>query len=175
MTVIVDKLQGNLAFSNELARRFAEKGIISNALNPGRTCDWFAALREPFLILVRPRLSTGNLKTDMQRHATAWQRFIRASLYLHSPDFGTLRFDGRTRRLSDGHLLFRLKSFVLYPVAPLGALTPLYVGTSPETGHTNGGWFVPWARQWKHSAETQDLVLEAELWDWIEEQRKEHC
>jgi len=66
-----------------------------------------------------------------------------------------------------------IEHIFLYPTH-LGALTPLYVGTSPETVDVNGGWFVAWARPWPHEIETHNPETEQQLWDWIEEQRKGH-
>jgi len=109
---------GNVAFSNELARRYGDQGVISNALNPG------------------------NIKTDLQRHLSVSRKAF---------------FD----------------AFILYPVS-LGALTQLYVGTSPKTSGINGGWFIPWARDSTHSEKTRNPALEDDLWNWIEEQRKGH-
>jgi retinol dehydrogenase-12 len=65
------------------------------------------------------------------------------------------------------------QGLILYE-ASYGALTQLYVGTSPETVNDNGNWFVPWARRGKIGAEAKDPKLGAELWAWIEEQRKSH-
>ena len=56
--------------------------------------------------------------------------------------------------------------------SPLGALTQLYVGTSPETVNDNGGSFIPWAQRYHHSPETRNPEVELQLWDWIQEQRK---
>ena len=55
---------------------------------------------------------------------------------------------------------------------PNGAITPLYVGTAPEASNISGKWFVPWGKQ-------IDFVgpkiegLDANLWQWIEEQLDE--
>lgn len=56
----------------------------------------------------------------------------------------------------------------------MGALTQLYAATSPEVADVNGGWFIPWARQYQHSGKTKNEEMEAKLWDWIEEQRRGH-
>ncbi|KAJ7147050.1 hypothetical protein C8R43DRAFT_538612 [Mycena crocata] len=48
---------GNVAFSNELSRRYADQGIVSVALNPG------------------------NLKTELQRHIPGFQRKLNSILY----------------------------------------------------------------------------------------------
>ncbi|KAG9018794.1 hypothetical protein FRB90_009445 [Tulasnella sp. 427] len=109
---------GNIAFSNELARRYSEEGIISNAVNPG------------------------NLDTELQRH--------------HGPI-----------------VQFLIKLIFTHP-AHLGAHTQLWVATSPDVADVNGGWFIPWARQYAHSEETRNPEVEAKLWDWVEEQRKGH-
>lgn len=59
-----------------------------------------------------------------------------------------------------------------YP-APLGALTQLYAGTSPETGDANGEYFIPWARRGKATALTGDPETGKKLWEWCEEQVKD--
>lgn len=56
----------------------------------------------------------------------------------------------------------------------MGALTQLWVGTSPETAEMNGGWFIPWARVGKISGPAVDPAKGLELWNWVEEQRKTH-
>ena len=43
------RIQGNVLFSNELARRYGDQGIVSTSLNPG------------------------NLKSDIQRHMSTWE------------------------------------------------------------------------------------------------------
>lgn len=109
---------GVIAFSNELARRYADKGIVSNAVNPG------------------------NLDTELQRHHTPFIQFLIDLIFSHP--------------------------------AHLGAHTQLWVATNPEVAGINGGWFIPWARQYVHSKETRNPEVEAKLWDWVEEQRQGH-
>ncbi|KIO26998.1 hypothetical protein M407DRAFT_73763 [Tulasnella calospora MUT 4182] len=109
---------GVIAFSNELAKRYKDKGIASNAVNPG------------------------NLATELQRHSSTAGAFITNTVFSHP--------------------------------APMGALTQLYAATSPEVADVNGGWFIPWARQYQHSAKTKNEEMEGKLWDWIEEQRRGH-
>ncbi|KAG8987306.1 hypothetical protein FRB94_001991 [Tulasnella sp. JGI-2019a] len=117
MTLYCQSKFANVVFSNELARRYASQGIISNSLNPG------------------------HLKTDLQRHMSSVQRTVLGAL--------------------------------LYP-APMGALTQLYVGTSPETANNSGDFFVPWARLGKLTGPSADPEMGRRLWDWIEEQRRNH-
>jgi len=62
---------------------------------------------------------------------------------------------------------------ILYP-GQKGALTPLYVGTSPEVVNVNGGYFIPWARRGIMANATKDPRAGDRLWNWIEEQRKEY-
>lgn len=62
---------------------------------------------------------------------------------------------------------------MLKPVE-FGRLTQLYVGTSPEAAQYNGQWFIPYARLGKAVKESGDPALGEKLWDWIEEQRKNH-
>ncbi|KAL0961452.1 hypothetical protein HGRIS_006397 [Hohenbuehelia grisea] len=56
---------GNVVFSNELARRYSDQGIISVSLNPG------------------------NLKTDLQRHRTSLERTL-MNWMLHPAPYGAL-------------------------------------------------------------------------------------
>ncbi|KAG8986036.1 hypothetical protein FRB90_004250 [Tulasnella sp. 427] len=100
---------GNIAFSNELARRYSDRG---------------------------------NLETELQRHHGPIAQFLIKLIFLHP--------------------------------AYLGAHTQLWVATSPDVADVNGGWFIPWARQYAHSKETRNPEVEVKLWDWVEEQRKGH-
>jgi len=61
----------------------------------------------------------------------------------------------------------------LFSPAPMGALTPLYAGVSPETDEANGKYFIPWAREGKASAATDDKELGDRLWRWLEAECKE--
>lgn len=65
-----------------------------------------------------------------------------------------------------------LRTFMLYP-APMGALTSLYCGTSPEGNQWNGRFFAPWARADKAHSATDDAKAGQELWSWLEEQVKD--
>ena len=58
-------------------------------------------------------------------------------------------------------------SIFLYPT-PMGTITPLYGGTSPEVENLNGEYLVPWARV--GTPRSNDPVLGRELWTWLEEQ-----
>jgi len=57
---------GTCAFSNELAKRYAEHGISSNAVNPGNT------------------------KSELQRYMTPLQHWIVDHLFLYPTEFGAL-------------------------------------------------------------------------------------
>ncbi|KAL1759012.1 hypothetical protein FB107DRAFT_206059 [Schizophyllum commune] len=58
---------------------------------------------------------------------------------------------------------------VLYP-PPMGALTQLYAGTSPEAESLGGKYLLPWARLGKAQAGARDEQLAREVWAWCEEQ-----
>ena len=60
-----------------------------------------------------------------------------------------------------------LIKLILYPT-PMGAITPLYGGTSPEVGNLNGEYLVPWAQV--GIPRSNDLILGKELWMWLEGQ-----
>ncbi|KIL63445.1 hypothetical protein M378DRAFT_164518 [Amanita muscaria Koide BX008] len=55
----------------------------------------------------------------------------------------------------------------------MGALTPLYAATSPETENLGGKYFVPWARLGEPLKATQDPKLGQDFWEWCEEQVKD--
>ncbi|TBU57725.1 NAD(P)-binding protein [Dichomitus squalens] len=61
---------------------------------------------------------------------------------------------------------------VYYPPA-MGALTPLYAGTTPEGLKLNGKYLIPWAREAEvYNKEAYDEDLARRLWEWLEEQVK---
>ncbi|KAF8662080.1 hypothetical protein AX16_001190 [Volvariella volvacea WC 439] len=59
--------------------------------------------------------------------------------------------------------------FFLHP-PPMGALTQLYGGTSPEGANLNGKYLIPWARVYPALPPTQDPETGKQLWNWLEEQ-----
>ena len=63
-----------------------------------------------------------------------------------------------------------LSTFFLFPT-PMGAITQLYAGTSPNlTKADNGKYFIPWAREAKPKKGMQDVVLAEKLWDYLEKE-----
>jgi len=65
---------------------------------------------------------------------------------------------------ASSRLLF---SLIFYPT-PMGTITPLYGGTSPEAENLNGEYLTQWARV--GTPRSNDPVLGRELWTWLEEQ-----
>ena len=63
-------------------------------------------------------------------------------------------------------------AIVLYPT-PMGAITQLWAGTSPETLSMNGKYLIPWAREGNARKETRDISLGEKLWTWLGEQVKD--
>ncbi|KAJ3510901.1 hypothetical protein NLJ89_g4415 [Agrocybe chaxingu] len=57
----------------------------------------------------------------------------------------------------------------LHPL-PMGALTQLYAGTTPQGAELGGKFLIPWARVGKLPKGTNDPKLAGELWKWMEEQ-----
>lgn len=66
-----DAEQGNVVFTTELARRYGSEGVVSICVNPG------------------------NLKSDLQRHQSAFQHWVTVRVYAHvfttNPTILTLR------------------------------------------------------------------------------------
>eukprot|EP01117_Protostelium_nocturnum_P005977 TRINITY_DN2149_c0_g1_i1.p1 TRINITY_DN2149_c0_g1~~TRINITY_DN2149_c0_g1_i1.p1 ORF type:complete len:329 (+),score=100.45 TRINITY_DN2149_c0_g1_i1:236-1222(+) len=56
--------------------------------------------------------------------------------------------------------------------APLGAITQLYAGTSPEVveKHLNGAYLVPFAREFEPTSYATDPELASKLWEFLEKQ-----
>ena len=73
-----------------------------------------------------------------------------------------------------GKIEAALTEWMLFP-APMGALTQLYIGTSPDTLSHNGRWFIPWAREGEFQGAKSAGELGPELWAWVEEQAKEYA
>lgn len=61
---------------------------------------------------------------------------------------------------------------VLHPT-PMGAITQLWAGTSPEAVNLNGKYLVPWAREGPVRKETKDVALGEKLWTWLNDQVKD--
>ncbi|KZV62249.1 NAD-P-binding protein [Peniophora sp. CONT] len=57
---------------------------------------------------------------------------------------------------------------MLYP-SPMGALTQLWAGVSPEGANLNGQFVVPWARVGSAPVKAQDPALGGKLWLWADE------
>lgn len=56
----------------------------------------------------------------------------------------------------------------MHPVG-MGAVTQLYVGTSPSiTKKDSGKYFIPWAREASPNNGVQDIELAEKLWDYLE-------
>ncbi|KAJ3554361.1 hypothetical protein NM688_g3147 [Phlebia brevispora] len=108
---------GNAVVAREIARRYADKGILSFSCNPG------------------------NLKTDLQRYVSSFELAI--------------------------------LNRILYP-ASYGALTQLWAGTMPDVVDHNGDFLIPWARFGRCREEVYDPKVGEELWNYLQEQVKEH-
>ncbi|EIW52753.1 NAD-P-binding protein [Trametes versicolor FP-101664 SS1] len=112
MTLYSQSKFGNIVFSNELHRRYADQGIVSVSLHPG------------------------TLDTELARHGSKLTQCL-------------------------------FKPF-LYP-APMGALTQLYAGTTPQGAQLGGQYLIPWARVGRAKKETDDPELGRKLWAWMED------
>ncbi|KAF7789134.1 hypothetical protein EIP86_000069 [Pleurotus ostreatoroseus] len=62
---------GDAVLAREIARRYADKGILSFSCNPGW---WLDYLPKPYTCLTLTGYCLGNLSTDLQRHMTGLQR-----------------------------------------------------------------------------------------------------
>jgi len=65
----------------------------------------------------------------------------------------------------------QLISYLVWP-AHMGAITPLWVGTSPEGADLSGKYLIPWARVGPIPYGADDPALGERLWTWMEEQVK---
>jgi len=72
------------------------------------------------------------------------------------------------RHIGATEFVTRIVMSLLYPT-PLGAISQLYAGTSPElTKADSGKYFIPWARVATPCPGTQDPVLAEKLWKYLE-------
>lgn len=71
-------------------------------------------------------------------------------------------------RSQGGFAQWLINTLFMYPT-PLGAITQLYVGTSPKLTKTdNGKYFIPWAREAAPAKGIQDPALADRLWGFLE-------
>lgn len=52
----------------------------------------------------------------------------------------------------------------------MGALTQLYVGTTAPEGEIRGKYFIPWAREGKAIAPSDDVQLRQQVKEWMDKQ-----
>jgi len=83
---------------------------------------------------------------------------------------GNLRTDLQ-RYVRDSFVGYIL-DLILYP-SPMGAITQLWAGTSPEGADFNGKYLIPWARIGTIPNGAEDPAVGRKLWDWLEEQVKD--
>ncbi|KAG9045159.1 hypothetical protein FS837_006927 [Tulasnella sp. UAMH 9824] len=126
-----------------------------------------------FTLCLLPALLEG-AKSSSDRKARVVNTSSNAAAMINKIDFDTLRDGPKRRKMGRWNLYSQSKlGWMLSPVE-FGALTQLWVGTSPEMIDTNGGYFIPWARVGKIPKGALDSEIGPKLWDWIEEQRKGH-
>ncbi|KAI0058521.1 NAD(P)-binding protein [Artomyces pyxidatus] len=70
-------------------------------------------------------------------------------------------------------LQFKITQWISYDV-PLGALTQLWAGTSPEGADFNGKFLIPWARIGEPNPATKDPKLAEKLWAYLEDAVKDY-
>lgn len=143
-------------FSNELARRYADQGVVSNSVNPGQSPAqvWYNVDFSLTTVIFRQPQNRPPAQYDLV------------------PVFTSCGFHSQSQHSTELTRDHRQQP-ILFP-APYGALTQLWVGTAPEAGNYNGAWFIPWARPGRIQAAARNQELGTKLWDWIEEQRKGH-
>ena len=114
------RVQANAVISRQYAKRYADQGVISIALNPGEGAS-FARRR------LRPDFSWARQHPNGSAapHAHAFHRCAYSSAS-HSASYSTWLHACSQSKL------------MLYP-AERGALTQLYAGTMPEAVNHNGG------------------------------------
>ena len=145
--------QGNVVYAQEFARRYGNK-IISVSVHPGSVLALICVIH----VLADTRVQ--------QVPSAATSREIILTRTVCSRHFHVISDASSPHK--DPIFRFFLK-LLAYPT-PMGVLTSLYAGTSPELEHVrlNGGYLTPWARV--GTPRSNDPVLGTELWTWLEEQ-----
>jgi NAD(P)-dependent dehydrogenase (short-subunit alcohol dehydrogenase family) len=147
--VLIECIQGNVLFSNELSRRYADQGIVSVSLNPG------------------------NLKTDLQRYVPGVVRAILARstpfpplvtnvlVELDPVPGGIRRVDAAVgrhdRRGQDSRGEGAFRSIVVFFFAF-------------DRANEISQYLIPWARVGKANPIALDPETGKALWTWLEEQ-----
>ncbi|KAL0955504.1 hypothetical protein HGRIS_001742 [Hohenbuehelia grisea] len=114
-TLYAQSKYGNVVVAREIARRYADKGIVSISLHPG------------------------TINSELPRYMPGYS------------------------------VLGKLAPLLLHDSAH-GALTQLFVGTTPDAAEYNGKYFVPWARLGNPHPTTQDPEVAQRLWAWLEKE-----
>lgn len=78
-----------------------------------------------------------------------------------------------TRNRSMNSLESWYLSLISWPT-PLGALTQLYAGTTPEGREFHGKYLIPWGRLAEPRWDTKNEEAGKKLWAWLEEQVKQN-
>lgn len=104
----------------------------------------------------------GNIRTELQRNLPSLATKIMVRLAILAKTL-----------VSYLHLFWTLQNAVMLYPTPMGAITQLWAGTSPEAVNLNGKYLVPWAREGPVRPETRDAALGEKLWTWLEGQVKD--
>lgn len=169
---------GNILFSNELARRYGDDGIVSISLFPGAVNADLSGYAGSFWKRFRGLLGTcicfilsgGDLEAlteDLRRDEGPIARQMRSGT--EAVESTVQRGIRQNSGISDEHDSDD-------PREPSKeyhrAITSLYAGTDPEASGLNGKYLTAWARHTLPSKKALDSQLGKRLWDWCEEHVK---
>jgi len=178
-------------FSNELARRYGDQGIVSISLYPGAINADFSGATTSFLMRIRKMLVAiicfilegGDLDavTDDVRHHASDGRSPGPTFNDPRPSQGPRNYPlGPTNPLSNPNNPTGPITTMQHNAAELSktsfrTLTSLYAGTDPTASDLNGRYLTAWARRSLPHRKALDRDLAGKLWDWCEEQVKDRA
>ncbi|KAI9431544.1 NAD(P)-binding protein [Russula earlei] len=171
---------GTILFSNELARKHGDDGIVSISLFPGalnanvagNAGNFFIRIYQMLGALVCFVVTGGNLE-DLTDEVRRTGETTADNMQRNLND----RVSERVNTLQNMDPLDAVASIRDSDVAKSSylALTSLYAGTEPTAGTLNGKYLAPWARPSLPHRRALDIDLARKLWDWCEEQVRDRC
>ena len=140
-------LQGNVLFSNELARRYGDQGIISTSLNPGNLSSNLYRHLSPIVVKLLVSIAMRRVPFLLTRARQNWTVLYPNSMgaltQLYAGTMGGKELNGKVKP---------------------------YLKTPKRRTHDDPQYLIPWARVGKASRAGSDEALAKALWEWCEEQ-----
>jgi len=173
---------GNILFSNELARKHGDDGIVSISLFPGAinadisgtTGSFFRRISKMVGALICFIVSGGNLEDLAEGHHPSAAASAAATREMREMRDHGIRAANAARNAGPEDVVAAADELLSEgQSASYLALTSLYAGTEPTANKYNGKYLAPWARPSLPHRKALKMDLARQLWAWCEEQVKD--